>query len=86
MRIFPRSRCRNTLPFNHGHAMLVIILFLLLTIFTCGCSKVDPEELGPGESMPGPAVTPQPPWIIPPTVTTLAVPTPLPRAALPGEW
>jgi hypothetical protein len=79
------NRCRNISSKNIVHPVPVIFLILLLTLFTCGCSQVDPEELGPGESMPGPVVTPRQPGIIPPAATTPAVPTLLPRAGVPAN-
>lgn len=85
MRKISLMHCRNIFSFKPMQQGLVIILVLLLAVFTCGCSKVDPEELGPGESLPGPGVTPQHPGIVPPAVTTPQIPTPLPHAGLPGE-
>jgi hypothetical protein len=44
------STCRHA-----GVPMLAIAIVLLLVLLTCGCSQVDPEELGPEELPPTPA-------------------------------
>jgi hypothetical protein len=58
----------NSTCLHVGARMLVIAIVLLLVLFTCGCSQIDPEELGPEELSPTPT----------PIITSLQSPTLVP--------
>ena len=73
------SLCTPTLIRYQSRVMLALMIILFLALVTCGCSKIEPEELGPGETIPVTVVTTLPPDGVPPAVTPPAGPAPLPR-------
>jgi hypothetical protein len=64
----------NSTCLHAGVPMLVIAIVLLLVLFTCGCSQVEPEELGPEDLSPTQIVTSLQPTSIMPTETSAPVP------------
>jgi hypothetical protein len=64
----------NSTFLHAGVPMLAIAAVLLLVLFTCGCSQVDPEELGPEELSPTQNITSQQPPSIAPTETSAPAP------------
>lgn len=71
------STCKHA-----GIPMLVIAIVLLLVLLTCGCSQVDPEELGPEELSPTQIIPSQQPATIAPTETPVPAPVLISHAVI----